>query len=378
MLYIISAILIIIGLIKKESKLLFYVAWLLLLILFLGGNTENHDRVIYMANYMDLAKGLHSANFEFGFQTLCKIGSALGLSYNQFLFVITFIAFALIANTIKQYTSDISYVLMLYFIYPFIWDTVQIRNFLVLAIIIYASRYIISYKKQYIKYIICVLIASSIHITALFYLSLLLLAIKNSRKMYTLVGVVTATSVLFMPLIIKLSKLFISVGKINAYTMSQTSMFTKFAVIIYCLTSIILVVIAKKILAKEDQEENNLKKTYTKFTFKIKEGRLRFFQEQREIIKLDAEAVFKINIICMLSLYFIMNSLHFFRLYRNIFVINYILFALALSKMDKNKKYYQLFWGVFIFVILSFLFLILYVPTTNIFYPVFSHNVFLK
>jgi hypothetical protein len=372
MLFILSSFFIIIGLIKKDSKILFYLLLLFLLLLLLGGNTSNPDRLTYINYYMNIANGVSDSRFEYGFQILCKISSALGMSYDQFLFIVTFIGLALIASTIKLYTSNISYVLVLYFIYPFIWDTVQIRNFFAMSIIIYGSRYIISYQKEYVKYIICLMIASSIHITALFYVSLLLVAIKSTRKMFIGVTIISVASILLMPKILQYSLLFISVEKIEAYYMTQTSLITKAAVIVYFVLSIILVIISTNIMTKGNLKENStksiLEKSYSK------KGTLYLQLNQSKIKQIDPETILKINIICMLFIYFLMNNLSFFRLYRNIFVINYILFALCLSKIKKTSMYYAFFWCVFIFVVISFFYLIIYAPGTNIIDPVFYNN----
>lgn len=375
MLATVSVIFIILGLIKKDSKVLFYLIFVLLIILF-AGSTGNADQLAYMNNYTNILYGMSDSSFEYGYQLLCKVCLILGMSYNQFLFIIAFTGLTLIASTIKLYTSNIAYVLALYFIYPFVWDTIQIRNFLAMSIIIYGSRFIISYKKEYIKYFICVIIASLMHVTALFYISALLVVFKNTKKMLNIVSITACASILLMPKILGYTTIFTSTQKINAYTTTQTSLITKVCVIIYFAFSIILVKISRDIMNNINREgkisKNDNLKSYSK---KIKNGILPLKYNQSKSIEIDSESILKINIVAILSLYFLINNLDFFRLYRNIFVINYILFALTLENMKKNYIYYVFYLCVLILGGVSLGLLTIYVPSTNLIDPLFKNNI---
>lgn len=375
MVYIISLILILLALVKKNSKIVFYMIFVLLIIL-LGGNTDNPDRFSYMNTYTSIANGMFVAGYEFGFQMLCKIGSLLGLTYDQFLFIIAFIGVGLIVRTIKLYTSNISYVLALYFIYPFVWDVVQIRNFLAMSIIVFGSKYIISYKKEYFKYIICVLIASTIHSSSIIYLSALLIVIKNTKKLFGGVTLLTVISIILMPIILRFAEILTLEGKVEVYTSTQTSMFTKICVVIFYICSTILVLIAMKTVMKEYTDNCTLESMDLSSSLKTyKGGFLRLKRKNVKKMPIDAESILKINIILMFCLYFLMNNLNFFRIYRNIFVLNYILFAQSFVKMKKNTMYYFLFVGILIFIVILSWLLTIYLQTTNIFEPVFNNNI---
>lgn len=355
MLIIFSVLLIHIGLIKRQSKILFYIIWILLLLLF-GGSTENADRIAYMNNYEQSTFGAFDAPFEYGFQLLCQIGSFLGLSYDQFLFVIALIGLALIASTIKLYAGNSSYTLSLYSIYPFVLDTVQIRNFAAMSIIIYGSRYILSHKKEYIKYIISILLASSVHVSALFYFSGLIVAFKNTKKLFTIVVVAAISSIFLIPIILPYLTVITSIEKIEAYTLTETSMFTKVGIIAYFAYFISLLLIARNILNRVQREDNA--------------------PSQSKFVQIDPEAVLKINIICIPILYLMIDNLNFFRVCRNIMVINYILFALCLSKMKRSIMYYVFFWCILILAVASFIIFIVVAPVTNIVDPLFENNAF--
>ncbi|WP_284036359.1 EpsG family protein [Neobacillus sp. 114] len=360
MFYAASLLLIILGVLVKNSKVLLYVSFLFLLLLF-GGNTDNPDRLGYLNNYISLSKGKPLYDFEFGFQLLNKLGLSLGLSYNILQFTIATIGLLLIVNTIKYYRANISFVFILYLIYPFFIDVVQIRNFLAMSFIIYGSRFIISTQKNYLKYTIFVLLASAFHVTSLFYLFGLLTALKDNKKtMYTII-IASILSVFFIPIILQILNGFIPSEKITAYFFTETSLFTKCMVLVYFLTSILLVLISRNIILNSNNENicdqnNKLSKTL--------------------INVIDPNAILKLNIICLLTLYFVMNNLDFIRLYRNIFVINYLLFAVALNSITKNYKYYILLFSILLFVSASFILLVLYVPTMNIVKQVLEDNFF--
>lgn len=368
MLYINSVFLVIIGLFRKQSKLIFYVM-LFLLITLLAGNTDNGDIVEYMINYMNITDPSYIGAFEPGYQIFAKICAQLGLSYNQFLFVIGSVGLFLIVSTIRLFTPYISYVLSLYFIYPFLWDVVQVRNFLSMSIIIFGMRYIISNNKSYFKYIVCVFIASTFHTSALFYLLFLLIRTKNTRKLFNMSVAITAMSIIFMPKTLNLLSRFIPAVKILTYTETQTSMFTKLCVIGYYICLIILVKISVDIIKKENIRENKMLLN----TNQYRDTDLA--KKRRKIIELDIESILKINIVSMLGLYFFVNNLNFSRLYRNLYIIYYILFSICLVKMKKTKKYYIYYIIVLIFMIFSFVFFVIHIPTTKIITPIFENNI---
>lgn len=366
MLYIYSILLTTLGLFKKNSRLIFLTTLALLIIIF-AGNTDNGDRYLYLLNYNSLISPTYKGEFEVGYQMLARICVQLGLTYNQFLLIVVFIGLSLISSTIKMFTPKISYVIALYFIYPFLWDVVQIRNFLAMSIIIFGMRYIINNKKNYFKYVVCVLIATSVHTSSIFYLFILLIKVKNTKKLFIITLITTVSSIVFMPKILGILSIFVSVDKIEAYTQTKTSGITKSFVIFYYIYLIILVKYSVNLIKKyncDDEKPIN-------HTVKYKFGK---FSINRRIRNIDENSVLKLVIISMLGIYFLLQNLNFIRIYRNLYIIYYILFSICLSKMKKDKKYYIYFISVLCFVILSFVFFISIIPTTKIVVPIFENN----
>ncbi len=362
MLYIISIFFISIGLVKKDSKLIFSLLLLIIIILF-AGNTHNPDFYNYLENYNQKKAVIFNNQFEFGFQQLNRLCYTLGLSYNQFLLLVTIIGYSLINSTISLFTKNKLYVYTLYFVYPFLFDVVQIRNFLAMSVIIYGSRYIITYQKNYIKFIIYIFIAASFHITSYFYLLILLIQIKNNKILFISIVSFTIIGILFLPIFEQLLQSFLPNVKIIKYFHSNTSIITKLGIIIYFGFSLVLVFTAKKKVEWTDKNSSF-----------PNENNLLTHDDNTGTNKLDVEAIYKINIICLFSIFLVVTNLSFFRLYRNIFILNYILYGIALVKMKKNYKYYLFSISILIFTLFSFFYLIIFAQGASVFGAIFNNN----
>lgn len=363
-------IIIILGMIFKKSKLLTYTMMLAAVIL-IGGSSLNADYYSYENNYFAIGNGLNSWNFEIGFQWLNRLIFNLGFSYQQFRLIIALMGMLLIYKTIKKFTNNTAYVMALYLIYPLILDTIQIRNFLAMSIVIYGMRYIICLNKQYLKYILTILLATSIHSTMAFYLAVLLVSLKNNRRMTFLVTSVSILSAILMPYLIKGMSFFVASEKINAYFFTETSMFTQAGVFLYFLYSIFIVKFMEWKLSKREKgsliNEN-------KFSEGIVNRKLS--KDSFKTYEIDKKAITSINIIALLSLPLVVNNLNFFRLYRNLFIINYIYYGFYLEKYKKSYNGYLVQLLIIMLIVGSFILLIYLVPQTDIIAPVFEYNIF--
>lgn len=119
---------------------------------------------------------------EKGFVILCKIFFSLGFSFFEFRIVFMTVYLIFLVKFIKRFSCDPRGVLILFMIYPFLTVYVQIRNAMAVGIVLYALKYLYEDRKRgNIKFIICVLLATLIHTTAIVYL-LFVWANKISRK----------------------------------------------------------------------------------------------------------------------------------------------------------------------------------------------------
>jgi len=169
-------------------------AWMWILFTF---NHANADFKMYRSIYYGT---LSVSSIESGFYLLCKIFRNLGFTYNMFLGVYSFVGLTLISKTIFKYSNNKSLVLGLYFIFPFVFDVIQIRNFMAFAIVIYSLKYLIDKDNINIKrYILLILIASMFHSFALIALAFIFLNKFHSSK----VKLAVFLSILFIVIILR-------------------------------------------------------------------------------------------------------------------------------------------------------------------------------
>ena len=187
MIYVIYAVIEILNkfmmIIKNNSRIvgfftLFFI-WCLLV-----GNVETPDTNNYLYQYNNLnITAYHSK--EIGYIFLIRIGNKLGLEYFQFRMLVLIPCLMLIHITIKKYSGNYHYVYFYYLLYSFFMDAVQINNFIAMSFLIYSMNYLNkgeSYSR--VKFICCILLASSIHTASLFYLVMLFVNYKDKNRSY--------------------------------------------------------------------------------------------------------------------------------------------------------------------------------------------------
>lgn len=154
---------------------------LLLLIILMGGTTNNPDYLNYKDIYLNNLSGL-----EIGYVGLMSLSKKIGLSYEFFHLFLTVLGFGLIYLGLIKYKVNKLAFLAVYFLYPFLLDSIQIRNFLMMALIFLALAIFISepdIKKKYGYYYILVVAGVLIQKLALVYLLFpVFLIVTQSKK----------------------------------------------------------------------------------------------------------------------------------------------------------------------------------------------------
>lgn len=146
------------------STLLF----LVLLIVVMGGNNLNQDYL----NYGNFYSGLALESIEPGFKMLMTFGHLMNLTYDDFRFLICAFSLLLMWAGIQRMTSKMSYkVYILYCIYPFCLDIIQLRNFIMMAILIFATSFL-KERKFYneLVFTVLVLVGTTIQTLGIVYL----------------------------------------------------------------------------------------------------------------------------------------------------------------------------------------------------------------
>lgn len=152
-------------------------------------------------NYQYMYNSLHQK--EGGFSLIINLCNKLGWTYFQFQKFYYLISFSILNLALYRLSSQINsvYVFVGYFLYPFLLNLVQMRNFMVLSIVTYAFSICYSEEnntKRLFKWAVLIGLAATQHILALAYLPFCFLMNHHSilKKLSFFVGGVT---IVFIP-----------------------------------------------------------------------------------------------------------------------------------------------------------------------------------
>ena len=158
--------------IAKSNRVVLYSTTLIMALLF-GGIYNCSDDGMYqmMYNYIKVNGFTFYSTTEIGFTFFVYLCTKVGLSYKLFRTLIAIIGLLLMQKTVLDFSKKYSLVFILYFIYPYMLDVIQIRNFLAASIVIFSIRFLIkNTRKGDLQYLVGILIAVSIHYMAVFFI----------------------------------------------------------------------------------------------------------------------------------------------------------------------------------------------------------------
>ena len=156
---------------KKNKKLDIF--FLIALFIVGGLSTVRPDYQVYydFFRYHSLSLGSISEPL---YLILNTWASKTGMSYDVFFALQVAISLLLLYRVAKFFNADISVVFMLFAIFPFTINVVQIRNCLAFSIVLYGFVYLYKYystgkQKDLFAYVAIIILASLIHYVAAFY-----------------------------------------------------------------------------------------------------------------------------------------------------------------------------------------------------------------
>ena len=165
----ISTILSFLSLFLKRSKTLAFLIFILCFLLF-GWNEWNGDYDMYEDMY-NFNHSFPQNFYELGYWKLSAYFLDKGFSFNEYLVFFSFFIIVLYGRFIFKLSNFPAIVAFLYFIVYFPLDYVLLRNTLAFGIILQGIYMLIEQKKYgKIGYILLVLIAWSIHFSAIIYI----------------------------------------------------------------------------------------------------------------------------------------------------------------------------------------------------------------
>jgi hypothetical protein len=162
---------------KKKPLALFTV--LAILVVLMAANTHNPDYYVYKRWYeFDII-----GTSEYLYFFISSLFNKIGFSFDIFRIIYSIICLLLINSTVRKIYGDSVFFWFLYFLYPFMMDVVQVRNFIAMSIFIYAIPFLLS-KKRWDWLVFLGLMAAAIFFQKIFILFLpvtFLLEFKKSK-----------------------------------------------------------------------------------------------------------------------------------------------------------------------------------------------------
>lgn len=202
--YVILLFLIILGILKRNSKFIFslQIIWLIVLI---GANTLSPDigwleyEFINATSHISLRLFTDEGIYEL-MQYLCR---NVGMNFRLYLMLMAVISIGLIVNTICFYLKENRcFAMSMIMIYPLMQLIIQVNNRTAIAIILFGSRYIMKKNwKGNIQYLLYVLLAMGFHTSALFYIILLPCAILKIDKIKAMVTGLALIAIIIIPIL---------------------------------------------------------------------------------------------------------------------------------------------------------------------------------
>lgn len=263
--------------------------------------------------------------FESGYTLLTRIGKLVGLDYLGFRTVLFGAGFILIWICLIKLKANVNVVLGIYAIYPFTLDVIQNRNFLAASIILFGIPFLFKENKTgSIEFIICVVLATTIHRISIVYL--LLLFAKNGRN-----EKLRKRILLFIVFFAFLLAFFIrfSPGMTEAVinflmsinserTTAYTQILLRWGFLLFWTMELLYVLSAKIIISEKIGHEYEI-------VDNIPKNELATF-------------IYWINLCCCSLFPLLLININFYRIYRNLSLVNYIQLPLLLSTKNRQKK----------------------------------------
>lgn len=347
----ITFILIILGIIFNKSKVVFtlQIVWMWLMI---GLNSGGGDFGVYTSLFnassqVDLFKATDS--FFITLYYLFKIYDKTLIFTNS---VLTIITLFLIFSRTKKMSRRMGLVGSLMLIYPLVENIIQKKTFFASGFVILGFSYLIDDSKHSkIISLIFILIATQIHSSAYAYLVIWILQNLSTNKIKKMIKVLLPLSFIAIPFIPKVASLLFASSKVQLYFYTlRVSLFDSICWIV--LHSIFVFMIS--LLHKQNP------KNLSEREYKIEDN------------------VYKLNIISLILLPLYYYEPTFIRIYRNLMIFNYIVFANRQNKTTtKNAFALTTCWLSYVVIVYLTVYVFTGIGFNNLVIPLFENNLFL-
>lgn len=332
-------VLLILAFFRQRTRYSFmYFVSILILAILLAFNRGNPDYDSYIAIFEN-PQFYAEAGYTFLVKLIKQFG---GNSHSQVLLVLG-IFFVITLNRFSRYVKNMSFVMLLYALFPYIIDVIQIRNtFMILFVLNALIEYI---NKRKVKCLIYLILGTSIHSFGIIFIFVFLVINFLKRESYhKLIPIVGGINFFAIPITIKILTSYIYIPRVSERLILYIPDSSKFQ----SLASWGLVLLADVLLFKFIMNHKNLKEN----------------TKQTELIKMTYDLIYFGIAIFPGLLY--LNE--FSRYFRDIFILRYLLIGCALPILNKFEKIFFIFYAL----ASATLFSIIY------YFKVVDYNVILK
>ncbi|HFI0639754.1 TPA: EpsG family protein [Streptococcus suis] len=188
MLFFLAAGLIGISYIFRKSNIVFYM-WALFFILLFGFNTYNPDYLSYSNIYRLFSLGTYDGKLgDIGYISLMNLGISNRLYFQQFLQVISVITIIPLFYSINKLSVYKNLVCAFILLYPLSISIVQFRFFIAYTLVLLGLYFLEKFTIGKYIFIALVILATTIHFSAIIFLILLFALEKNFQKIYLILS----------------------------------------------------------------------------------------------------------------------------------------------------------------------------------------------
>lgn len=282
---------------RKRKSSVIYIIPLILTWVLINSNTSG-DNQQYMTTYLYFRSNEFD---ELLWGQLVQLGRLANLDFWTFKKVITATSLVILYFGLKDRAYNFNYFLFLYIISFLFMDSQVLRNFVAMCIFIFATRYLenLLYKGNLLKYLLLIAVCTLLHVSFIVYAIFALMAVKNRKWVRRIaVSFVVLCFVVFMfgnrlPLINIVANN-AAIGDRSIFLTTKTRLGAVPVFVLYLYMLIIM---------------NYCKKTVG---YKLEERGMRLFN-----------MIQTINVLIATILPLCLFSLHFYRLIKNVAILNY-------------------------------------------------------
>lgn len=298
---------------------------LILLLVLFGFNNGNQDYQPYLELF-----NAPDEYAEIGYVYLVNFIKLIGGQHATLVLVVGVFYFITLLRALLVFKGNVSVFFLIYFIYPFIFDITQIRNTIMFGFVLNALIFI--YESKWKLGWFCLLLGVLFHnFGVVYFLVFLIYRVygENLRKIIIL----GLFFLFFLPLFFTYILPYVSIGRFNSLAESYISSDLKIrSLFIWGGDILFFIIIAQFLRSHILSRKNSINVNYNRLDF-----------------------LFKIILIHLIFLGFVLNFFEFNRVYRNVFLIRYLYLCICIPLVSINWRVFILIYMFINAVIFSFL-----------------------